>query len=135
MTAKASIPRPPKNLGTAGRDLHRRIWADLGDEMELSERERTILALACTQVDRGAELEAAVDRDGLMVAGSTRQLRVNPAVGEARQAALAAGRLLSMLALPDGEDDVPRTAAQVRAKHASAARWGHRQRGRRGSAA
>ena len=132
MTPKATSPAAPKGLGDAGRDLHERIWADLGEDMELSERESAVLRLACVQVDRAADLEAQVDADGLMVAGSTKQPRVHPAVGEARQAALAAGRLLAMLALPDGDDAVPRTAAQVRASRAADARW---QRGRRRGAA
>jgi P27 family predicted phage terminase small subunit len=130
VSGKAVIPRAPATLGPAGRELHRRIWRDLGEDMELSERERAVLALACVQVDRAAELDAQVDADGLMVAGSTKQLRVHPAVGEARQAALAAGRLLSMLALPDGEDAIPRTGAQIRAARAADARW-NRNVGRR----
>lgn len=133
---KHKSPPPPDTLGAAGRDLHSRIWGDL-DDMELSERESALLALACVQVDRSAELEARVDADGIMVAGSTGQLRVHPGVGEARQAALAAGRLLAMLQLPDGEDAVPRSVASARAAHAANARWAGRSKskGARGAAA
>ena len=116
------IPRPPKGLGPAGRDLHKRIWADLGPDMELDAREREVLRLACLQVDVVAELESAVVRDGRIVAGSTGQARVHPAVGEARQAALAAGRLLGLLALVD-DDGRPQTMAQKRARHAAQSRY------------
>lgn len=119
----------PASLGPAGRDLHARIWRDLGDAFELSERESEVLRLACVQVDRAAQLESLVEQDGVTAVGSRGQVRVHPAIAEARAAALAAGRLLGLLALPDGDEGVPRTAAQVRAARAASTRWKGARRG------
>jgi hypothetical protein len=106
------------------------IWGGLPADWELSEREQGLLKLACSQVDRAAELDAAVDAAGLMTRGSAGQVRVHPGVAEARQCALAAGRLLGMLSLPDGADAVPMTIAQTRARRAAEARYGRRVRAR-----
>ena len=113
--------------GPAARALREHIESGLPDDIELSEREEVFVDLAGQQLDRVAELEAVVDRDGVMVLGSAGQQRCHPGIGEARQAALAAARLLSMLALPDGAAAVPRTASQVRGAHAANARWAQRR--------
>lgn len=124
--------RAPPELAGAGADLWTRVLVDVPEAFELTERELEILRLACRQVDAVAELEAAVERDGTTVKGSTGQIRVHPAVGEARQAALAAGRLLGMLAIPDDEGEVL-TPAQKRAQWAARNRWGVDSRARKGA--
>jgi hypothetical protein len=112
--------RIPAGLGKAGRGL----WRDLTRRYEFDhEGELTILAAACRQLDSVAALEAAITADGLTVTGSTGQVRVHPAVAEARQGRLALSRLLSDLRIPSedaGETEKRTTAA---ARRAAAARW------------
>jgi hypothetical protein len=102
--------------------LWRSVTAGLPDDWELDERELAVLTLAARQADDVAALERALKRDGVTVAGSAGQLRVNPLVPEVRQARLATGRLLGQLSLPD-EQAQPRTDAGRRGQKAAQARW------------
>jgi P27 family predicted phage terminase small subunit len=112
------IPRAPSGLDKPGRALWRAIWADLGPELELDARERELLRRACRTADELEQLEAAVDRDGVMSLGSEGQPVVNPAVREARQLRLTLARLLGQLDL--GAAGTVRTQ---RARTAARARW------------
>jgi hypothetical protein len=118
----AGTPAPPRDLARAGRDLWRRVLA----AYELDPVERVGLALACRQLDDVARLEELLDRDGLIVAGSSGQPRLSAVVGELRLSRLAAARLLADLALPGEEVGTAATPAARRARRAAQARWaGH----------
>lgn len=112
----------PRGLKPRGRALYRSVERGLPAGWELDEREREILVLAARQADDLAALEAALKRDGMVVRGSARQPRLNPAVSELRQGRLALGRLLGQLDLPDA-DEQPQNEASRRARHAATSRW------------
>jgi hypothetical protein len=128
MTSKASIPRPPAGLGTAGTALFRSLVA----EYELPVGEMVVLRMAWRQADDIATLEASIKRDGADVQGSTGQSKLNPALAEVRQARLALAKLIGEIALPD-EDDMPRTASSRRAQSAANIRWSRVERERLGT--
>lgn len=109
----------PEGLAEAGSAM----WERLTGRFEFSEAERPLLELVCRQADLVASLEAAVAAEGVTIAGSRGQPRLNAAVTELRQCRLALAKLLGELALPSEEDERPMTAAQRRAKHAAEARW------------
>ena len=125
MTAK----QLPKGLGTAGKALFRSLAA----VYEFDERETTLLATCARQADDVAALEELIARDGLIVAGSNGQPRLNAAVSEVRQGRIALAKLLDTLALPDETSGKPITTASRRAQHAAQSRWATEGR-RRGSA-
>lgn len=116
MNTKA--PRVPAELQAAGKALWRRLTADF----VLEPAEVVLLGLACRQADALSDVEAAVERDGVMVTGAAGQQRLNAAVTECRQARLALATLVGRIALP-AEDDRPMTAASERASRAARARW------------
>ncbi len=111
-------PKAPTTLAAAGRAL----WNEVAGEYDLDHHERPILVEACRLADRAAELEAAIAADGLTVAGSTGQPRLNPAVAEVRQTRVALTRCLGAIAFP-GEDGVARKAAGRHGQRAAVARW------------
>jgi len=119
--------RPPsRGLGNRGRALFASVQRALpfneeGEQLEFDEREVALLTMAARQADDVQRLEAVVKRQGPMVAGSTGQPVVNPALIEARQGRLAITRLLGELSIPD-EAGEPRTARSLRAQHAAETR-------------
>jgi hypothetical protein len=64
-------------------------------------------------------LDAAVDRDGEMIPGAQGQLRLNPAIAEARAASESAARLLNRLGLKDA---IP-SPTSLRGQKAARSRW------------
>jgi hypothetical protein len=68
----------------------------------------------------------AIAEDGLIVAGSAGQRRLNAAATELRQGRVAVGKLLGEIALPSDDGRVA-TARQKRARHAAETRWGVRR--------
>src|SRR5690349_2709344 len=102
----------PSGLGNHGR----RLYSSIVGDWELTDREAELLLLAARQADDVARLETAIRKHGTMVRGSTGQVVLNPAVGEARQGRMAIGRLLAQLNLQGDEDEVPQTAASKRAQ-------------------
>lgn len=112
-----------QGLGRAGERLWHRIVGALPSDLEFDEREEHLLWLACAQTDDLAALDAAVERDGVVVRGSAGQPRLNAAVTEARQARIAIARLLADLPLPN-EREAPESLATQRARRAAEARWG-----------
>ncbi len=122
MTAGTPAPAPPRGLGRPGRDLWRRVTS----AYEVESHEVPALLLAARQLDDVARLEALLDRDGLVVAGSSGQPRLSAVVAELRLSRLAAARLLADLALPGEEVGTAATPAARRARRAAQARWaGH----------
>ena len=118
MTTAHPKPRPPANLGPAGRGL----WRQLTAEYVFAPAETPVLAAACRQLDTVADLDAAVAAEGVLTTGSRQQTVVHPAVQEARLGRVAVARLLSSLSIPD-EQDRPRTAASLRGQKAAESRW------------
>jgi hypothetical protein len=120
MTAKAKIPVPPAGLEVTGKALWRAMLADL----EAEPWETAILTAACRQADQVAKLERLIAKDGLMIEGSTGQLRIHPAITEAHLGRQAVARLLAQLHLVDDpEADVGRSPKSRRASHAATTRW------------
>jgi len=119
-----SKPRPaPAGTGKAGRAF----WREVVGTYSLSPGELPLLALAARQADDTAALEALLASDGLSVAGSMGQMRLNAVVTELRQSRLALVRMLDALALPVEQGGASLTPAQRRARQAADARWdGHR---------
>ena len=79
------IPAAPAGSKTSGK----RLWRSILAEYELEEHETALLREMVRTVDQLDALQAAVDRDGLMVAGPGMAKRVHPAAVEARQARIA----------------------------------------------
>ncbi len=108
-----------QELGPAGKALVTRFT----DEFDLEEREIAILHAAAHQADDIRALEASIERDGVTVAGSQGQPRLNQAVTEVRQARVALARLLGQLNLPDPVSEKPESHTTLRARKAAEARW------------
>lgn len=119
---RAAAPTLPQ-FGEAGAELWRAFMADLPEGWELDQRELSLVEMACRQADDLALLEEAIDRDGAMAIGSTKQIVVHPAVQEARQARLAIGRLLGLVRIPN-EDGRGEAESSRRARHAASVRHG-----------
>lgn len=111
-------PTAPAGLDAAGRAL----WREVAGAYDLDHHEIPILVEACRLADRAAELEAAIEADGLTVTGSAGQPRLNPAVAEVRQTRVALTRCLGAIAFP-GEDGIPQKAASRHGRKAAVARW------------
>lgn len=112
---------------TEGEKLHAAVTAALKGKYDFDERDEAYLGLACQQLEDLVRLEDAIERDGTMILGSTKQRIVNPAIAEARQARLAILRLLGAIDIPLADKDEgrkPNTAASRKAAGASRARWG-----------
>ena len=80
-----------------------------------------MLEAAARQADDIAALEEAISRDGVTVAGSAGQPRLNGAVSEVRQGRLALSKILGAIAWPT--DERPMTVTQRKARDAARARW------------
>ncbi len=91
--------KPPTGSKAAGR----RLWASVVDEYELDEHETALLVEAVRTVDLLADLDAAVRRDGALVA-SPQGVKAHPAAVEARQQRIALARILASLRLPSGDE-------------------------------
>lgn len=99
MTSRA---RAPEFLAQSRRG--RRLWGRILARYELSDAEIVVLGEFCRCVDRIDALEAVAATDGMCVPGSTGQVRVHPAIGEARLQRVALAALAKALRLPDEPD-------------------------------
>ncbi len=106
-----TAPAPPKGAGAEGR----RLWRAVVTNFELEEHERVLLREAVRLVDLLVGLQAAIDREGSVIAGPKGDVRVHPAVVEARQSRLALARVLAVLRLPEGEETEAMRRPQRRA--------------------
>lgn len=124
-TASPSSPRPPRGLSNAGTALWSRLTAAPaeGECLIFSAAELTVLEMACRQADDIAKLEALIEADGLIVAGSKGQPKLSAVPSELRLQRAALARLVSQLAIPDDAEAEGRTPAQQRAQRAAQARW------------
>lgn len=107
----SAVPEPPPGAGPAGRKL----WAAITADYDLEEHELVILARACRVADVCAQLQAVVDREGLLTETRLGETRAHPALVELRQESITLTRLLVALRVPLGEqsDDGP-TRTQYR---------------------
>jgi hypothetical protein len=117
--AAEDAPELPDGLGEAGGAL----WSSLAGAFEFGPHELAVLAVACRQADDVAALESLLGRDGLIVAGSAGQPRLNAAVTEVRQGRLALAKLLDQLAIPEDDAQVGRSSSSRRAQRAARIRW------------
>lgn len=98
------------------------FWGSMQDAFEFEAKESELLFEACRSLDRIDALEAVLEAAGLVIAGSTGQQILHPAVAELRQQQAQFGRLAGLLHLPEDE----RAAARFRSTRAHAgsdARW------------
>ena len=118
--ARYSTPTTPKGTGPEGRRWLRALtaggWEFRPDELRL-------VPEAARLLDELALMNARITTDGLMVEGSTGQLRAHPLLAEVRGSRQVLVRIISQLGLPDDEQETTRTPNQVRASKAAQARW------------
>jgi len=122
MTEKKVLPPAPSALGDRGRAF----WLTVHTHWLLNVDEVELLTEVCRTVDVCEDLQAVLNRDGVMAVGSMGQARTHPALAELRGSRLLLGRLLAQLSLPDPADGVMSSPASARARKAAKARWvGH----------
>lgn len=114
-------PSPPRDLGTAGRALWRRVLADY----DLDAVELAALTQAARTVDELQRIhDSLAQAPSVTVAGSTGQPRAHPLLAEARAHRATLTALLASIDLPT---DVAPTAAQAAtsaaASKAARVRW------------
>jgi hypothetical protein len=93
-------PKPPKGLRSSGRKL----WTSVVRDYDLDEHETSVLLQAARTADLLDDLQAVLDRDGVM-ADSSQGIRAHPAATEARQQRIVLARLVAALGLPAGLED------------------------------
>ncbi|WP_433681938.1 terminase [Nocardia sp. CA-119907] len=98
------IPATPRGLRASGK----RLWTWYSTQFELSESELTVLREICRTADALDQLQAAVDRDGVL-AESSQGIRCHPALTELRQQRITFARLLAALKVDEesAADDLP----------------------------
>lgn len=108
--AQRPAARPkPDGLATAGTAL----WDAVAGVMQLDEHEALKLVQLCRMADMLDELQAEVDRDGVIVE-SPQGRKAHPAVVELRQHRVAFARLVSDMRLPAGLADAKNRTQQRR---------------------
>ena len=107
---------------SAGAQLRARIDRELGEGLVWDHRELEIIDHAGALADTIEALEAILRRDGLVVEGSTGQLRLHPAVAELRASRVAMLRMLDALKLPQ-DSGIVRSARNERKARNARARW------------
>jgi hypothetical protein len=97
----------PAGLKATGQHL----WDEVTTEYDLAHHELLLLGQAAHVADLCDELQAVVDKDGLMIVRDGETIRPNPALVELRSQRLLLGRLIVALRIPyeptDDEDDAP----------------------------
>ncbi|WP_299956711.1 hypothetical protein [uncultured Modestobacter sp.] len=104
MSGETAGDQPPEGTGPEGR----RLWDAITAEYELEEHELALLRQAVRVADTCADLQAMLDRDGLMLGD-----HIHPASVELRQQRLLLGRLIVALRVPLGEQDGGETAPRT----------------------
>ncbi len=112
-------PQPaPPGLGSAGRSL----WRSIARRWRLDEREHMLLSQAAKTSDLIADLEALLQDQGLVIAGSNGQPRLSPIPAEIRAQRLALEKMLAALSLPVPDEEAPRVSRTQQLR--SQRRWG-----------
>ncbi len=91
----------------------------LADGLQADARDEALLEAACKLVNRQAELEALVVKDGVRSVSPAGLVRLHPAVAEIRQTSSALARVLSAIGT---SDDGPGRKDPVKVK-AATTRW------------
>ena len=91
---------PVQRFGAAGSQL----WDSVIDVLVLDAHEERLLTELCRTADQMDELQAIVERDGVL-SDSSQGVRAHPALQELRQQRIAFARLLTALGLPSGIHD------------------------------
>lgn len=107
---------PVEGSRSAGETLRSSMLATY----DLADHEAALLVEVARTVDVLDVLQAAVDRDGMVLEGG----RIHPAVQEARAARLVLTRLLASLRIPEEQED----GTDVRPQRRSGARGAYRPR-------
>lgn len=94
MSESAAPKRAPAGLGRAGRRVWRETLRAVAPDWQLDERDLLVLEQAARQADLIADLEEALDREGIITKGAAGQPRVNGAVASLNQARASLVRLL-----------------------------------------
>ncbi|MGJ6121150.1 terminase [Mycolicibacterium sp. Y3] len=92
-------PAAPAAMKVAGR----RLWNASVDAFDFDEHELA-LREACRTLDSLDDLQAAVDRDGVVVE-SPQGMKAHPALVEVRQQRITYARLIAQLGIPAGDED------------------------------
>jgi hypothetical protein len=95
-------------------------------------KESALLDAAQTMVDRMAELDVIVTRDGPILVSATGVQRVHPALAEYRLMAVSLPKVLAGIVIGDSSTGAPKDAAKQRAVNA---RWNRRDQMRDAQAA
>lgn len=120
-----------KGLGERGQ----RLWdAIFTEDVEGDQHDQELVLETCRVLDVIDNLAAAVQRDGVTVAGSRGQPVVNPAVAEMRQQQVVFSRLIGQLNLDEAEMGALLTARAAAAKRAGQQKWRAMRELKRGSA-
>jgi len=129
-----AVAKPPAGLGAAGKALWQRLTAppSPGKSLVFTSAEILTLELAARTADDVAALEKLLAVDGLVVTGSKGQRRLSPVAAELRLQRAALARLVGLLALPDADEVVGKSAAQRKAQRAADARWAKSAQAREG---
>lgn len=103
----SDTPSAPRGLKATGKGL----WSWYASNFMLSEGELAVLRELCRTADGLDQLQAAVDRDGVL-AESSQGVRVHPALVELRQQRITFARLQAALKVDENEAaDLPRVRA------------------------
>ncbi len=121
--SKAKRPKAPKDLGPEGGRVWTAVMEDVPADWELTSRELAMLRNAAKQGDLVADLQKALDDEGVVAVGAAGQRRLSQVATELRQSRIAFARLLGEIPIPDEEDGKPVTSASQRGQKAAAARW------------
>lgn len=103
--------KPPQApvFGVTGSQL----WKSVTDVLVLDAHEQLLLTELCRTADQLDQLQAVVDRDGVL-ADSSQGVRAHPALQELRQQRIAFARLVTALGLPSGLQDAKNQTKRVK---------------------
>src|SRR5262249_14791465 len=106
-STKPKVPRPPADLGDAGR----RYWRKVLAEFVVEDHHHDLLVAACRQLDRATQAREIVAQEGIVAMDRFGQAKCHPAVEVERSAHLAFLRLQREMAL---DVDIPEVRAPRR---------------------
>lgn len=119
-------PRPPADLGTAGKALWRAILADAaGQGVELDAKELVFLRQAGKIADAIAIMETSLAGADLVVSGSTKQPVANPLIPELRMHRQLLAQTVARIST-DVADEASSASTPNRFRAAAESRWSRR---------
>ncbi|WP_269303393.1 hypothetical protein [Aeromicrobium sp. HA] len=115
-------PKPPTGLKREGR----RLWRSVTDAFDLAVHEEQLLAEACRQADRLAELDRAIRQAPLTVVNSRGDEVTHPLRVEARMLAAQFARTLASLRMPDVDEDADAASQRPQRRGGARGTYGRR---------